>query len=229
MGEATHHVRQQWQANDDERLYGLGQHQQGLVDIKGTDLELRQYNGEIFIPLLVSSRGYGILWDNTSLSRFGRTEPPVWEEIPGTASGDASTGRGRSRRPRRATTSSAPTRRATSRSTPNMDGGLPACSWPLRRDREAAGHRSLAPGLAAGRGHRAPRPERRPEREAAVPLEGGHRRQDRPLRRQAAARRRRRRRRSGPRSATASTTGSSTGRRWIRVIAGYRRITGRRR
>ena len=86
MGEATHHVRQQWQAYDGERLYGLGQHQQGLVDIKGTDLELRQYNGEIFIPLLVSSRGYGILWDNTSLSRFGRTEPPVWEEIPGTAS-----------------------------------------------------------------------------------------------------------------------------------------------
>ena len=87
MGEATHHVRQQWQAYDDEHLYGLGQHQQGLVDIKGTDFELRQYNGEIFIPLLVSSRGYGLLWDNTSLSRFGRTEPPVWEEIPGAASG----------------------------------------------------------------------------------------------------------------------------------------------
>ena len=83
MGEATHHVRQQWEPYEGERLYGLGQHQQGLVDIKGTDLELRQYNGEIFIPLLVSSRGYGILWDNTSLSRFGRTEPPAWEEIPG--------------------------------------------------------------------------------------------------------------------------------------------------
>jgi alpha-D-xyloside xylohydrolase len=89
MGEATHHVRQQWESHEGERLYGLGQHQQGLVDIKGTDLELRQYNGEIFIPLLVSSRGYGILWDNTSLSRFGRTEPPAWEEIPGTASGAA--------------------------------------------------------------------------------------------------------------------------------------------
>ena len=48
-----------------------GQHQQGLLDIKGYDLELRQYNSEIFIPLLVSSRGYGFLWDNTSLSRFG--------------------------------------------------------------------------------------------------------------------------------------------------------------
>ena len=45
MGEATHHVRQQWEPHDGERLYGLGQHQQGLLDIKGTDLELRQYNG----------------------------------------------------------------------------------------------------------------------------------------------------------------------------------------
>ena len=89
MGEATHHVRQQWQPNDGERLYGLGQHQQGLIDIKGTDLELHQYNGEIVIPLLVSSRGYGILWDNTSLTRFGRTGPPAWEEIPGMASGAA--------------------------------------------------------------------------------------------------------------------------------------------
>ena len=58
------------------------------VDIKGTDLELRQYNGEIFIPLLVSSRGYGILWDNTSLSRFGGTEPPLsGRRSPGTATG----------------------------------------------------------------------------------------------------------------------------------------------
>jgi alpha-D-xyloside xylohydrolase len=88
-GERTHHVRQQWEPHDGERLYGLGQHQQGLLDIKGTDLELRQYNGEIFIPLLVSNRGYGILWDNTSLTRFGRTEPPAWEEIPGLATGAA--------------------------------------------------------------------------------------------------------------------------------------------
>jgi alpha-D-xyloside xylohydrolase len=88
-GEATHHVRQQWEPSDGERLYGLGQHQQELLNIKGTDLELRQYNGEIFIPLLVSSRGYGILWDNTSLTRFGRPDRPAWEEIPGTPRGAA--------------------------------------------------------------------------------------------------------------------------------------------
>jgi alpha-D-xyloside xylohydrolase len=71
QGERTFHVRQQWEPNSDEALYGLGQHQQGLLDIKDHDLDLRQYNTEIFIPFLVSSRGYGVFWDNTSFTRFG--------------------------------------------------------------------------------------------------------------------------------------------------------------
>ena len=71
QGEATSNVQQQWDPNSDESLYGLGQHQHGLIDIKGTDLDLHQYNTEVFIPYLVSSRGYGILWDNTSFTRFG--------------------------------------------------------------------------------------------------------------------------------------------------------------
>ena len=71
QGEPTFHVRQQWEPSADEALYGLGQHQQDLVDIKDHDLDLRQYNTEIFIPFLVSSRGWGILWDNTSFTRFG--------------------------------------------------------------------------------------------------------------------------------------------------------------
>ena len=64
-------ARQEWAPNDDESLYGLGQHQHGLINIKGTDLDLHQYNTKVYIPYLVSSRGYGILWDNTSYSRFG--------------------------------------------------------------------------------------------------------------------------------------------------------------
>ena len=71
MGDKTFHVRQQWQPAPGESLYGLGQHQQGLLDIKDVDLDLRQVNGEIVIPFLVSSRGWGILWDNTSFTRFG--------------------------------------------------------------------------------------------------------------------------------------------------------------
>jgi len=71
QGERTFHVRQQWLPNADESLYGLGQQQLGLMDIKGYDLDLWQYNVSDVVPVLVSSRGYGILWNNMSLTRFG--------------------------------------------------------------------------------------------------------------------------------------------------------------
>ncbi len=75
QGEQTSHVRQTWAAQD-ESLYGLGQHQFGLADIKGYDLDLWQHNATVAIPFLVSSRGYGILWDNTSFTRFGDLREP---------------------------------------------------------------------------------------------------------------------------------------------------------
>jgi alpha-D-xyloside xylohydrolase len=80
QGERTFHVQQQWAPNADESLYGLGENQIGLLDIKGYDLDLWQHNGTVVVPLLVSSRGYGILWDNTSFTRFGDLRP--FEAIP---------------------------------------------------------------------------------------------------------------------------------------------------
>ena len=71
QGENTYHVRQEWAANDDEALFGLGQQQLGLMNLKGYDLDLWQHNGTVAIPVLLSSRGYGIFWDNTSYTRFG--------------------------------------------------------------------------------------------------------------------------------------------------------------
>jgi alpha-D-xyloside xylohydrolase len=71
QGEKTFHIHQQWQGNSDESLYGLGENQLGLTDIKGYDLDLWQHNGTVVIPLLVSNRGYGIFWDNPSFTRFG--------------------------------------------------------------------------------------------------------------------------------------------------------------
>ena len=85
MGESTFHVSQQWEPAAGESLYGLGQHQQGLLDLKDIDLDLHQVNGEIFIPFLVSSRGYGLLWDNTSLTRFGDLGEAVPLPVPETA------------------------------------------------------------------------------------------------------------------------------------------------
>jgi len=75
QGEQTFHVGQQWLAQPDEALFGLGQQQLGLFNLKGYDLDLWQHNGTIVIPFLQSSRGYGILWDNPSYSRFGDLRP----------------------------------------------------------------------------------------------------------------------------------------------------------
>jgi len=71
QGEDTQHVRQEWLPHTDEALYGLGENHLGLLNLKGYDLDLWQHNGTIVIPFLVSSRGWGILWDNTSFTRFG--------------------------------------------------------------------------------------------------------------------------------------------------------------
>ena len=58
-----------------ESLYGLGQRQEGKLDIKGYDFDLWQRNTVVEIPMFVSSRGYGILWDNTAPSKFGDVAP----------------------------------------------------------------------------------------------------------------------------------------------------------
>ncbi len=58
-----------------ERLYGMGQRQHGLLDQKGCVLELLQRNGEVNIPWVISSRGYGFLWNTPAVGRaeFGQT------------------------------------------------------------------------------------------------------------------------------------------------------------
>jgi alpha-D-xyloside xylohydrolase len=51
-----------------EALYGLGQHQNGMFNYRGSTIELGQNNTDIAIPLLVSSKGYAILWNTASFS-----------------------------------------------------------------------------------------------------------------------------------------------------------------
>ena len=41
-------------------LYGLGQHEEGVLNLRGHQVYLHQANRKIAIPLLVSSLGYGI-------------------------------------------------------------------------------------------------------------------------------------------------------------------------
>jgi alpha-D-xyloside xylohydrolase len=88
QGESSFHIQQKWKMQPDESLYGLGQMQLGIVDIKGYDLDLLQHNTNVVVPFLVSSKGYGILWDNTSFTRFGDLRS--FEAIPAASLYDAS-------------------------------------------------------------------------------------------------------------------------------------------
>jgi len=71
MGEETYHIQQLFASPADEAFYGLGQHQNGVMNYKGHDVDLWQYNIVAAVPFLVSSRHYGILWDNNSRTKFG--------------------------------------------------------------------------------------------------------------------------------------------------------------
>ena len=71
QNEKTSHIRQQWASDPAESLYGMGQMQLGFMNIKDWDIDFWQHNGTIVAPFLTSNKGYGILWDNTSLTRLG--------------------------------------------------------------------------------------------------------------------------------------------------------------
>ena len=53
----------------EERLYGMGQYQQPFLNLKGADLELAHRNSQASVPFLLSSVGYGLLWNNPAVGR----------------------------------------------------------------------------------------------------------------------------------------------------------------
>ena len=57
--------------NQSEALYGLGQHQAEELNMKGKNEDLFQYNTKVSVPFVLSTKGYGILWDSYSYCRFG--------------------------------------------------------------------------------------------------------------------------------------------------------------
>ena len=77
MDEATFHVQAEFEPLPGEALYGLGAHQNGLMNYAGRDVDMYQLNTVDIVPFLVSSRGYGVLWDNTSHTKFGDLREPV--------------------------------------------------------------------------------------------------------------------------------------------------------
>lgn len=55
---------------DGEALYGLGSHEEGMLNLRGQHQYLYQQNMKAVVPVLMSTRGYGILLDSYSLIMF---------------------------------------------------------------------------------------------------------------------------------------------------------------
>ena len=59
-----------FQSPKDECLFGLGQFQDGYSNVRGLSRRLTQVNTQISLPMLLSSKGYGVLWNNYGLTEF---------------------------------------------------------------------------------------------------------------------------------------------------------------
>lgn len=59
--------------NQEEALYGLGSHEEDYLNLKGKAVELYQHNMKMTVPFLVSTKGYGLLFDHYSHMRFDDT------------------------------------------------------------------------------------------------------------------------------------------------------------
>lgn len=70
-------LRQQWNKGSQEGIFGLGQHQNGQMNYAGEHLFMTTHNLEITIPMLVSDKHYGILWDNASQTFLGNPTAPL--------------------------------------------------------------------------------------------------------------------------------------------------------
>ena len=69
-------------APEEERLFGMGQYQQPTWNLKGAALELMQRNSQCTVPFVLSSAGYGFLWNQPAVGQaVFATNETRWEAI----------------------------------------------------------------------------------------------------------------------------------------------------
>ena len=74
QGKRTYEAEVTFVSPEGEHLYGTGQFQDGYLDIRGLTRRLTQVNTQISLPMVLSSRGYGLLWHNYGLTEFNPSE-----------------------------------------------------------------------------------------------------------------------------------------------------------
>ncbi|WP_111708223.1 glycoside hydrolase family 31 protein [Lutibacter citreus] len=68
--DSSYKIKQHFLWTENEALYGLGQHELNTLNLRGQKIELSQHNTRVSIPVLLSTKGYGLYWDNYSQSYY---------------------------------------------------------------------------------------------------------------------------------------------------------------
>jgi alpha-D-xyloside xylohydrolase len=73
-GTSNFRITVRFEAQNDEKIFGMGQYQQPFLDLKGCVLELAQRNSQASVPFYISSKNYGFLWNNPAIGSvtFGK-------------------------------------------------------------------------------------------------------------------------------------------------------------
>lgn len=79
LDNGKYRIKVSFNANEGEKIFGMGQYQQPILDLKGSTLELAQRNSQASVPFYVSSLGYGFVWHMPSIGEvsFG-TNITTW-------------------------------------------------------------------------------------------------------------------------------------------------------
>ena len=69
-GSKTYTISQSFILDKDEAIYGLGQQQRGKMSQRNVRINMVQGNTDDYVPFFVSTKGYGLFWDNYSPTVF---------------------------------------------------------------------------------------------------------------------------------------------------------------
>jgi alpha-D-xyloside xylohydrolase len=77
------HTKLEFEWAPDEALYGLGSHEEGMFNLRGRHQFLYQQNMKASVPVLLSTHGYGVFIDCTSLLTFHDDEfgSYLWADV----------------------------------------------------------------------------------------------------------------------------------------------------
>ncbi|MFC2176714.1 glycoside hydrolase family 31 protein [Bacteroidota bacterium] len=83
LDEDCYHIKQAFNHQPQETLYGLGSFQDERMTLNGRKIYLLQTNREDMVPVVLSSNKYGLLWENYSYSEFKDTagQYEIWSEV----------------------------------------------------------------------------------------------------------------------------------------------------